>query len=105
MPPNSHMKLNCEIKKVVGKGLGIFASQKIHSGELILSEEPLFKLTKNYDNLPEKINDIESQLALLTPQNRQLFFSLSDCHRPQSPTSLTIYQTNALPLGKYFWAG
>ncbi len=101
MPPNSSRQVNCEIKKVAGKGLGVFATQKIHSGDLVFSEKPLFKLTKIYDNIHEKINDIESQLGLLTPKDRQLFLSLSDCHRPQSPTPLTIYQTNALPLGEY----
>ncbi len=104
MPPSTNGQTKCEIKKVDGKGLGIFASQKIHSGEMILCEEPLFKLTKTYTNISEKISDIETQLAQLTAQNRQLFFNLSDCHRPEAPSSLTIYQTNALPLGNFILA-
>lgn len=91
-----------EIKKVNGKGMGVFATQKINAGEMIISEQPLFKLTKIYTKVTEKIEDIKSELSQLTAEERELFLGLSDCQNPESPSVLTIYQTNALPLGKIF---
>ena len=98
MSNNSQTKYN--VKCINGKGLGMFANQNIQAGEMILSEQPLLKLTKEYTIVKEKQADIELELSRLTENEKKLFTDLSDCHSPSKPTYLTIYQTNALPLGE-----
>ena len=88
-----------EIKKTEYRGFGMFATEKIQAGELIIKEEFIFKLCQQYSNVKQKLDDIEANLSSLSTEKRKTFFELSDCYQPNNPIALTIYQTNALPLG------
>lgn len=78
-----------EIKPSPGKGLGMFALRDIDVGELVASESPLVIAT------PFRC---ESSVALLSADQKAIFYALTDVHDPDSPSPLGIFRTNALPL-------
>jgi len=58
----------------------------------------------NSDNssLPSLIvaaSEFQSQIDLLSPADKNIFFSLYDCHTPGNPTAEGIFRTNAFPMG------
>ena len=63
-----------EIKKTEYRGFGMFATEKIQAGELIIKEEFIFKLCQQYSNVKQKLDDIEANLSSLSTEKRKTFF-------------------------------
>ena len=64
------------IKNVPGKGLGVFATRDIKSGELILAEKPLLQIhTAHY--LAE---DVEAEFEKLSEEKKESYMSLASAH-------------------------
>lgn len=95
----SNRAIKYAVRTTENKGYGMFATEKILAGTLVIEEQFLFKLCQHYTSVKQKMADIDKSLSSLTPEMQNTFYQLSDCHRPEKPTALTIYQTNALPLG------
>lgn len=84
------------IEKSSNKGYGLFATKKIHRGQLILCEKPLLVIDRTKYSLS---NQILEQLSKLSVEDKAKFYALYDCYLPDTPTEIGINETNCLPLG------
>jgi hypothetical protein len=85
-----------EIKESVHKGLGMFATQNIRPGQVILREKPLIVMPDSIfcnDDWEFLESWMDKRLNKLSSQDREIFFDLADS-RSADKTSLGIFFTN-----------
>jgi hypothetical protein len=73
------------------KGRGLFAMRDIRIGELIIAEAPLFTASS-----PMGIMRAVNRLSAV---DRARLDDLSDVYSPSAPKPMTIFKTDAMPLG------
>ena len=95
-----------ELAKIAGykianagdKGLGVFALQVFHRGDLIVAEAPLFSIRTQDDGGPIDLQSIAAAIDRLSSEEVQKYVSLENAHaeggRYDNPF-LGIYSTNA----------
>ena len=86
-----------EVKDAGVKGLGVFALQEFHRGDLVIAEAPLFSLQRGgKDRLSRKA--VEDAVNALTPEKRQEYESLqSTCPNEEGIWGIfatNVFQTN-----------
>ena len=87
------------VKSIPEKGLGLIATQTIPRGNRILSEKPIFTVSRIGDN-HDLINQlIANKLKQVSRKNQRAFLSLHNNFRGSLGPFLGIVKTNALPLG------
>lgn len=74
-----------------GKNHGLFATRPIATGELIISEAPLFTA--------QGLFEVGPAVQKLSAAEKTAFETLTDAYCPDKPTPVTRFKTNALPLG------
>lgn len=74
-----------------GKNHGLFATRPIATGELIISEAPLFTA--------QGLFEVGPAVQRLSAAEKAAFEALTDAYCPDKPTPVTRFKTNALPLG------
>jgi hypothetical protein len=84
------------IAEVPGKGVGVFATQSITAGTMILSEKPMVVVPPF---VPQPELNILRQLQGLTADEKKAFFALRNGHPDMKPV-MGIMKTNAMPLGE-----
>jgi hypothetical protein len=87
-----------EVRTSEGKGRGLFATQDIARGSLIMLETPVISLKRpNGPGKPYLAKQVQQAFKKLTPQEKDLFLSLSDRgHQHITDKKLRIYMTNTL---------
>jgi hypothetical protein len=84
-----------EIKKVPGKGNGMFATKRIYPGEIILREIPLLIVTDEIYNDQDKCERYLDRIVEKMPMHdRRRFLSLTDGRNCSGPTYLGRFYTN-----------
>ncbi|KAF1823199.1 uncharacterized protein K489DRAFT_380603 [Dissoconium aciculare CBS 342.82] len=81
--------------EVPGKGIGVFATQPIAAGVMILSEKPIVKVPPFSLDPNAKILQ---QLQARSKDERNAFFALANNYPDTTPV-MGIVKTNAMPLG------
>jgi hypothetical protein len=74
-----------------GKNHGLFATRPIATGELIISEAPLFTA--------QGLFEVGPAVQKLSAADKAIFETLTDAYCADKPTPVTRFKTNALPLG------
>jgi len=83
------------ITALSGKGSGMIARRNLFPGDLILAEKPLLFLPdKIYEDVELAEENIDKQVLLLTSEERESLFELTDSRSPLDPTYLGIFYTN-----------
>ncbi|KAL7467388.1 hypothetical protein ACHAXS_007625 [Conticribra weissflogii] len=85
------------IRPITNKGLGLIATSKIPKGTRILSEAPLFRLTRILYNTKAGEDQVIKSLKSLDKERQRAFFALRNVH--EGNPVLGIVRTNALALG------
>lgn len=85
------------IKKVEGKGRGMFANKDLNKGDLILVEKPAAYVDKWSQYLTPR--DVQKATAHFTPVQRKFFYTLSDKGGSSSDRDVRIFQTNSFGEG------
>lgn len=86
------------LQDAVGKGKGLFATEKISKGTRILSEEAVITLSEQVSS--ERLGtSIRQQVDALSEHQRQAFLSMHNIHPYKNTTEqcLGIFRTNSLP--------
>lgn len=87
-----------EVRTVRGKGQGLFATQNIEIGQLILREKPLIVMPDEIfalDDMDRLERWLDRALNKLSAADRQIFFNLSDCRScDETKTGMGIFFTN-----------
>jgi hypothetical protein len=84
-----------QIQNVSGKGIGVFATQSIAAGVMILSEKPIV-IASPFSRNPDA--HIVEQLQARIRDEKAAFFGLANSHPDITPV-MGIVKRNALPLG------
>ncbi|KAJ7647746.1 hypothetical protein FB45DRAFT_1052173 [Roridomyces roridus] len=98
-----------------GKGMGLFSTRALKTGELILTERPLLVAPRGLPTaypssftheqyLQHSLNELEKAEAIaverMRPEDRKAFMALSNCHKEDgSGPVVGIVRTNSLALG------
>ncbi|KAI0034606.1 hypothetical protein K488DRAFT_77114 [Vararia minispora EC-137] len=96
------------VQDLAGRGKGAVALRDIQRGELVIREQPLFRVPSSINVSPTKL--LHSLLSDLTDAERATFYDLSFVNMPSQYTSgspeykdylpLAIFQTNAVSAGE-----
>ncbi|CAL1698976.1 unnamed protein product [Somion occarium] len=86
-PPKKH-----EVRPIPGIGYGMFATEDIAVGDLIIRERPLVILTPIAPVVAPRLVLVER----LTDENREAFFALHNCKGPDLDPVIGIINTNAV---------
>jgi len=90
---------NFAIRKISGKGTGMFASKKLYPGSVILAEKPLIIMPDEIFNDPElTANFLDKAINKMSSEDRQSFLELHDCRGIDMSYVGTFY-TNTMTYG------
>ncbi|KAL1940971.1 hypothetical protein VTO73DRAFT_7607 [Trametes versicolor] len=95
--------LSCHISEAGTSGLGVYATSSIAPGQVLIRERPLLiypQLLPYRDSTGRHYAELEDALELLSPQSRDSFFSLANCHPLDPSVAKSIIDTNSLHIGK-----
>ncbi|KAJ5100809.1 SET domain-containing protein [Penicillium angulare] len=87
-----------ELNDVPGKGKGLVAAERIVKGTRLLSEAPVFRVSRDNSNIKILKAIVETELQRLTVGQKAAFFDLTNIYGDAHSNSLGIARTNALPL-------
>lgn len=96
--------LSCRISEAGTSGLGVYATSSIERGQVLVRERPLLIYPQL---LPYRVGpgrhyaELEDALRFLSPQSRDSFFSLANCHPLDPSIAKSIVDTNSLHIGKF----
>jgi hypothetical protein len=97
MAPPSDIPKHWEVRPSPGKGRGVFATQDIARGDLIMLETPIITLHRPGPNKPFNPDAVQAAFDSLPSAEKIRFLSLSGSGRPGATTNLLqIFLTNAL---------
>lgn len=93
--PVPNAQIQCAIRPIPGKGLGVIATTNILQGQAIITESPF--LTVDH---PPHTQQVVSRLSRLCQRSQDLFHSFKPTLAPYHPNRLIdIVATNVIPLG------
>lgn len=95
--------LSCRISEAGTSGLGVYATSSIARGQVLVRERPLLiypQLLPYRASTGRHYAELEDALELLSPQSRDSFFSLANCHPLDPSVAKSIIDTNSLHIGK-----
>jgi len=97
MAPPPDIPKHWEVRPSAGKGRGVFATQDIARGDLIMLETPIMTLHRPGPNKPFLPDAVKAAFDSLPAAEKTRFLALSGSGRPDATTNLLqIFLTNAL---------
>lgn len=96
-----------DVRKTIGKGIGVFAARKIPAGTLVVVEAPLIRLTKAQEHSPDgddeelKERSIRQQYNALPTSLRKGYDKLFDTEKPQFSRQKSIFYSNCYNLDQH----
>jgi len=97
MVSSSDIPKHWEVRPSAGKGRGVFATQDIVRGDLIMLETPIMTLHRPGPNKPFLPDAVKAAFDSLPAAEKTRFLALSGSGRPDATTNLLqIFLTNAL---------
>lgn len=96
-----------DIRKTIGKGIGVFAARKIPAGTLVVAEAPLIRLTRaqelSTDGDDEQLKEIsiKRQYTALPATLRRDYDKLFDTEKPQFSRPKSIFYSNCYNLDQH----
>ncbi|KAI0050091.1 SET domain-containing protein [Auriscalpium vulgare] len=94
-PLSSPARPPFEIRAILGKGMGMVATEAIAPGALIVRERPLLAVPMT---LPGFYMDMLSNTSYMPESIRTEYFSLTNCKPPELPHAIGILNTNSVAL-------
>ncbi len=94
---------SCRISDAGESGLGVYAASSIARGQVVVRERPLLiypQLLPYRASAGRHYAELEDALGFLSPQSRDSFFSLANCHPLEPSVAKSIIDTNSLHIGK-----
>lgn len=95
--------LSCCISEAGTSGLGVYATSSLARGRVLVRERPLLiypQLLPYHASPGRHYAELEDALGFLSPQSREAFFSLANCHPLDPSVAKSIIDTNSLHIGK-----
>ena len=87
-----------EVANAGVKGLGVFALQEFHRGDLIIAEAPLFSIIQHEGNDRLDREAAEAAINALAPEKREEYESLENTRPDEVARNWGIFSTNVFQM-------